>query len=73
MVFSGFFIVLDVGMMLDDGVLKAGDGAKDGGGLFNDAGVGNDVDDAFFLVLNGMVEGKSEGRERFSAAWGYGE
>ncbi len=60
-----------VAVMLDDRVTE--DGAEDVSRLLDDAGVGNDVDDAAFAMHAGVFEREGHPRQRLTAAGGHGQ
>ena len=56
-----------------DFLFEFGEGvAEFGSVLFDDGGVGDDVDDAVQVVFPGVAEGEGKGRKGFAAAGGDG-
>lgn len=66
------FAPFGLGVVLEDVVCAEyiGEGL---GGLLNDGGIRDGVDDLLFVVGNGMLEGEAEGGEGLAAAGGNGE
>ncbi len=62
-------------MVLDHGILTQclEDLTEHVGGLLNDAGVGNGVDDPLLAMAHGVIQRKSQARQRFAATGGHRE
>ena len=68
-------IAFGLAVVFDDAFAaqRGEDIAEDVGGLLDDAGVGNGVDDAPFAVGEGVIQREAQAREGFTAAGGDGE
>ena len=73
--FGGFVFRFEIAVMLDDRrrVDAVEHAAKYVGRLLNDAGVGYDIDDSPLTITFGVMQGKTERGQRFSAAGGHRE